>query len=474
MKKLEQLLIFKINGCKYCIDSDLIVQILRVPEITKIPFTSKSIKGLCSIEGHIVPAFDTKQMICDSSSSIDMDSLKARVLTIKQNNTQLALIVEEVMQNIDVLDNEIEKSDNENEPVIGVFKRDDEIIQIISIDKLLLDVTMPDFTRNSKSTTSKTQKSEHLTDNKDLDKYLLFRMGDEDFAIEIDSIREIIVNTKDITPIANSSDDVIGMITLRDEVLVILDFRKHFNKNTEFSEKNRILVIKEINSYIGLLIDDIIDIKDISIDSIEHLPEKFRDKKVLGICNLDDSLVSVIQNSYLESLVKESDNSINKENSEVKVISKKDIDFIEVAIFSLSNEEFALDIDDVDEIIRYDNITPFPRTTSYLKGIINLRGEVVPILSLQKRLGFQENITEDSKILICSLSSIRVGFLVDNVSEIKEINLSLVKESDENDTLFSNVIILEDGNRIILKLNRENIFNFNDINNILKDIKEAK
>jgi len=99
---------------------------------------------------------------------------------------------------------------------------------------------------------------------------------------------------------------------------------------------------------------------------------------------------------------------------------------------------------------------------------------VIPILSLQKRLGFQENITEDSKILICSLSSIRVGFLVDNVSEIKEINLSLVKESDENDTLFSNVIILEDGNRIILKLNRENIFNFNDINNILKDIKEAK
>lgn len=470
MKKFEQLLIFKIGHCKYSIDSDLIVQILRVPEITKLPFAPKSIRGLCSIEGHIIPAFDMLALICNEDNFIDLNNLKARVLTVRVKDYNLALIVDEVVQNIDIGDSKIEDSDSSNDGTIcGIFKNAGEIIQVINVEILLAKINIEQFA-NRKSIPNKTSKTEVKLENADFRKYLLFNMSDEVFGIEIDLIREIIVNTRAITPIANSNRDVLGMITLRDEVLIILDFRVHFDKYTPATDKNRILVIKAEGSHVGILIDNILDIKDIPFNSIERLAEKFRDRKVSGVVNLDEFLASIINNSYLREIASKTSGYIQSDAIESLSSESENLALVEVAIFTISSKEYAIDIDSVDEIIRYDNLTKLPRVSEYLKGIINLRGEVIPILSLQKRLGFVERIIEDSKILICKIDSSRVGFLVDNVAEIKEISPKNIKQSDEKSKLFSSVILLDKGERIILKLNTKNLFNFKDVNELLERV----
>ncbi len=459
MKQIQKVLIFKINDNQYAIDSDSVIQILRVPEITKVPLTTNSLRGLCSIEGHIIPAFDVKEMIFNSNDLIDINNFKTRVLTIKYNDTQIALIVEEVVQNIDV--SEVEYNEQET-AVIGVVKNKDEIIQILSIEKLFSNITMPNLTKKEKKGSNK-KVFNALVESVDYIKYLLFEVEDEEFAIEIENVREIIVNTNNITKIANASREILGMITLRDEILVVIDLRVIFDKKITFSDKNRILVIKNNQNLVGFLIDNILDIKDISLKSIERLPEKFRDNKVSGVVKIEDKLVSILSNNFINDLVSDTNNKNKEELNFKEVKNSQSENLMEVAIFSLSNEEFAIDIEDVDEIIRYEEITPMLKAPRFIKGIINLRGAVIPILSLSERLNFQEKISDDTKILVCTLNDMRVGFLVDNVTEIKEIAQEYITKNDENSKIFSHIIVLNDGERMILKLSIENIFTKEDI-----------
>ncbi|NWF65931.1 MAG: chemotaxis protein CheW [Campylobacterales bacterium] len=460
MDKLEQVLIFKVDECLYCVDSSQIVQILRVPQLTAIPFTPKCLRGLCSIEGQIVPAFDVENLII-KNKNVDLNNYKSRVLTIKNEEQNIAFIVQEVVSNVSVEDREIEYDNNSEDCIIGVIKLDEDIVQIVSIDKLISNIALPEYVKRYLKPNARVQDIQlHVSHN--YKKYLLFEMENEKFAIETDMIREVIVNTNDITSIANAPREVIGMIKLRDEIIVALDLRKNFNKQPKLSDKNRILIVQHENHTIGLLIDNILDIKDIDNDEIEALPEKFRDRKIQGVININKSIISVLNNSYLKDLI----TSSNK-HYDTKETSKKSIhivdkyeheESIEVAIFTLEKEEFAINIEDLDEIIKYDKITPMPQTADYLKGIINLRGEVIPVVSLQKKLNFNEFVNDDTKILVCRLFEQKVGFLVDNISEVREIYLDNISKNESSNPVFSEILVLENGKRMVLKISLKHLF----------------
>lgn len=102
-------------------------------------------------------------------------------------------------------------------------------------------------------------------------------------------------------------------------------------------------------------------------------------------------------------------------------------------IFKLSNEEYGIDILRVKTIEKMSNITRVPKTSSYVKGVINLRGEVVPIIDLREKFNlnsYEEN--EDTRIIIVYIDDITVGLIVDSVSEVIEMDSSLIEEPPES------------------------------------------
>lgn len=145
----------------------------------------------------------------------------------------------------------------------------------------------------------------------------------------------------------------------------------------------------------------------------------------------------------------------------------------EIAAFKIKDEEFALDIQDVQEIIKYTQVTPIPEAPEFVDGLINLRGAVIPIISLPNRLGFEKEITSKSKILICDLKGEKIGLFVDDVNEIMFINEQDINQSNSEDSLFSEVIILDEGKRIILKLRITELLDDKTLDDI-KIIKEKE
>ncbi len=91
-------------------------------------------------------------------------------------------------------------------------------------------------------------------------------------------------------------------------------------------------------------------------------------------------------------------------------------------IFKLNDEDYGLDIMNVNEIIRRQELTAMPNTASYILGVTNIRGKVIPVICLKEMLGMKTKEDDDStRIIVISHDDKMYGFKVDAVSEIIKI-----------------------------------------------------
>jgi len=128
----------------------------------------------------------------------------------------------------------------------------------------------------------------------------------------------------------------------------------------------------------------------------------------------------------------------------------------QLIIFGLNNEEYGIDILQVKEIIRMQDITKIPNCPSFVEGIINLRGTIIPIVHLKKRFNmeYSEN-NDETRIIIVNIDSKLVGFVVDKVLEVKRIDDKLIEDTKNiavgiREDFISGIVKLD--NRLIILL----------------------
>jgi purine-binding chemotaxis protein CheW len=104
--------------------------------------------------------------------------------------------------------------------------------------------------------------------------------------------------------------------------------------------------------------------------------------------------------------------------------------------FGVGESFYGIDIMNVTEIKGYSSITHLPDTPSYMLGIMNLRGVVVPIFDLKQRFThIKSDITHETVIIVLSIGGQRIGILVDAVSDIIEVDEDEIKHSSTVDTM---------------------------------------
>ena len=107
-------------------------------------------------------------------------------------------------------------------------------------------------------------------------------------------------------------------------------------------------------------------------------------------------------------------------------------------VVSIGSEQYGIDISYVDNIVRMQNITRVPKAQHYFKGVINLRGEIIPVMSLRLKFGLeQDEFTSATRIIIIKLEAqATIGIIVDEVKEVvtlneEEIDKPSYSENDE-------------------------------------------
>jgi purine-binding chemotaxis protein CheW len=102
-----------------------------------------------------------------------------------------------------------------------------------------------------------------------------------------------------------------------------------------------------------------------------------------------------------------------------------------VVTFNLG-EEYGVPISQVYEIIRPSSITAVPNSPDYIEGVINIRGKVLPVLNLRKRLNLEtRDITKDSRIVVTEVNNKVIGLLVDAVSQVMKIPAEFIESAPE-------------------------------------------
>jgi purine-binding chemotaxis protein CheW len=100
--------------------------------------------------------------------------------------------------------------------------------------------------------------------------------------------------------------------------------------------------------------------------------------------------------------------------------------------FFLAREEYGVDVRLVQEIIRVAEITPVPRAPAAIKGVINLRGRIIPVIDLKRRLGLGEvESTRVARVVVVRLKDRLVGLLVDGASQVLKVPLSIIEPAPE-------------------------------------------
>ena len=106
---------------------------------------------------------------------------------------------------------------------------------------------------------------------------------------------------------------------------------------------------------------------------------------------------------------------------------------VQIVEFLLGNELFAINLFDVKEIVEYTKITPLPGSASYIKGIIDLRGEITTIIDLKETMGIKKTETdlELSRIIVIdnSVTKSKTGILVDDVTTVLSVSYSHIDQT---------------------------------------------
>jgi purine-binding chemotaxis protein CheW len=187
--------------------------------------------------------------------------------------------------------------------------------------------------------------------------------------------------------------------------------------------------------------------------------------EISQICRLDAGkrLVSIlsVSNMFRHAAIKAALTAVDTVNDHKTQTTTntqdddKSDDEEQVVVFLLGKEEFGVPIDSVQEIVRVaEQLTHVPKAPPAVEGVINLRGAVLPVMDLRRRLGLDQVARSDQqRIMVFLVDGVRTGFIVDSVVEVLKIHKSTIEQaprlSGEQNKLLARMANIEKQKRMV-------------------------
>ena len=144
----------------------------------------------------------------------------------------------------------------------------------------------------------------------------------------------------------------------------------------------------------------------------------------------------------------------------------------QVVVFRILSEEYGLEISGIQEIVRYQDITRIPEAPLFIKGIVNLRGQVIPVVDLKRRFyQVDSQVTEDTRIVVVKVGDKTIGIIADEVSEVLRIPEEAIEPTPTLLNSFNQSGIIGVGKlegRLLILLDLENTLSSEELNEIKK------
>lgn len=460
-QNLNQLVSFRVAEEELAVPIHLVQEIIRHPDVTRVPAAPSYVDGIGNLRGDILPIINLRTRLGLKSKSRD-DHTRVVVLMASGNPTGIVVdSVSEVMT-IDekILQHPPESiSGIEGQYFKSIAKVDEgkRLVMILDEKKMLPDLNWESEGNSTmEATQEKVERENTLRSQMDVEQCVTFKVGGEEYAINIMQVKEIIRVTE-ITPVPKAPNYITGVMSLRNHLLAIMDLRIRFNlqdqtekgNSDQQQDENKRIVVVDLNGILtGIQVDSVSQVLTMEKSKIEQPPSIVKSAEtdcLKGVGKLEGGK-RILMLLDVSKLISDADAATLQQASSAKMISESSQvrkehanDEAQLVCFRVDQEEYALDIMRVQEIIRLRDITSVPHTKIYMEGIINLRGTVVPVVDMRTRFGLSKaDRTEQNRIVVVNISNKITGLIVDSVSEVirmprSQIEIAPTTVSDQTD-----------------------------------------
>ncbi|MDJ1181793.1 chemotaxis protein CheW [Roseofilum casamattae] len=300
--------------------------------------------------------------------------------------------------------------------------------------------------------------------------FLIFSLNHQRYGIHSLLVEEIFF-LPEITPIAEVSREITGVLNLRGEIIPVIDLETKLGYSRQhYQIDDSVIILSVDRDRIGVIVRHVYDIKTIDstqistqsshwrsqTDNTESLP--YRSSILQGIIEIDDATIFLLNPAYLiQSAIELGDRDFVGKESENSVPLVPRIDFyqniadrdrqlfqeraqhlklpltnteieglIAIAIIRLDREVLAIDLEWVREFTPIDRITPIPCCPSHIIGNINLRGEIITLVHIGPILNLSKNSAINNAIVIIK-DDLVLGLVVDAVLDIIYLSPSQIQ-----------------------------------------------
>ncbi len=436
----ERQLVFQVGEKRYGIDARHVIEVVRVPHITRVPHGPDALAGIANLRGRPVPVLSMDRILDGARARQQQDG---RIILYDRGEA-VGLLVDDVLRL---------SADSTAAPLHGLGDLLDASFKVARRTP----VERPGF--------AETGAGEDNAGGETLTTLLSFRVAGQFYGLPLEHIREVALLAGDVATIPNAAAAVIGLIPLRDGVLPLVSLASllGLEAGQAGGESPSVVVVEHEGAWIGLVVDGVDVIRrlpDRAIDTVPPVLQRGRgDAQIAAIGRIAEEglLISILSPGQLfghHAVTQAIGQNIGAQS--VEATPGKEDAVEQLLIFQLGDETYGLPIAAVDEVIRVPgDITRMPGAPDFVMGVINLRGKAVPLIDQRTRFSTPAATqTAKARAIILTLGSLKAGFVVDGVSEVRAVasaNLSAAPEfSSDRTDVFDRIAHIEADGRMVL------------------------
>ncbi len=480
--RTHQYVTFLVENEVFAAGMEEVQEIIRVPAMVHVPLAPPALQGLANLRGKILPIFSLRSLF-GLEKTKNEETTRAIVVEAGQ---PIGFVVDRVSNVIHVESAQIEdvigiQENIDKEVLNGVIKNvaGFPMVMILDFHKIVQRefsfISSARDTQKEKNLTAalrlKKETVNQETKKEEEIQLVSFSIAQQEYAIDISYVKEIVQIPSKIVRLPNAPLYLSGFMNLRNTLIPLINVRKVFEleEDQRGIERKRVVLISTEVASIGLVVDSVSEVVRISKNEMEPMPAIFSTEGKMSdigyICRLEggNRLISILLVDQFMKNCKVKETLKNAEELEMKIPESardqdKDTSSEEekqMVIFRLADCEFGVPIESVQEIVRIpEELAHIPKAPDFVEGVINLRGTILPIIDLRKRLSFSSIHRNDrQRIIVFFIDGIRTGFIVDAVLEVLKIPTKCIEPapqiSGEQAKLLNFVANLESEKRII-------------------------
>jgi purine-binding chemotaxis protein CheW len=456
----------------YALPAEDISEVIRIPSVARVPRSPAALLGLASHRGSVIPLASLRGLLGVAEAGAFSMS---RAIVIGEG-APVAIAVDSVHALVVIPADSVETRQSElaaesGERLKGTFRSDALVAKVLDIQGLLDQafVRRPKPQRQMQMQTHATPTKGEVSEKLDVEMLVTFDVAGQEYALELAGVREIVSRPASVTTLARAEALVVGMMAFRDRLLPLLSLRGllGFASSTAPGGREKIVVANVGGALVGLIADRARAVLPAERDLIDPIPSLLAartggEAKIKAIYRGEAGrrLISILATEQLfrEDVMQRlgaTHRSATPDGSKTGEATGRELKFL---VFRLAGDEFGLPIEAVDEVMRVpDQVTRVPKTPEFLEGVVNLRGDVLPIVDQRRRFEMPKlEETKKRRLIVVRTGTHRAGLIVDSVSEVLSSSSDAIKAppslTDETARLIRGVINLESQDRIIVVL----------------------